>query len=219
MWKRIKEKWKDPLFKTAIKWMASILAIAIFIGWVSNCSWSWIIKSGSNQEEIDAYLYFITGAATVFLAIIAWYQLTPIKKDIEGEFLLNIFKEWSSDNITRARREISEMYKEIEDSGISPKDCELSVRIDSLKTSKKEKEREKYYRIINFLNLLEFIGHFYRHDYISLPQIEDLLGEALINYGNKLEHYMFSSKGTSKTYQSFETLYKKLLEEKKNIES
>jgi len=71
-------------------------------------------------EEINAWLYFLSGAGTAVLATIAYVKIGDINKQNQASFLLYIDERWGSPEVLKAReikntlyRETQEEYKEL----------------------------------------------------------------------------------------------------------
>lgn len=133
------------------------------------------------SEEVDAFLYFFTGVATTALALIAYMQLVPIKRDIEGSFLLEIIKLWEMPQQNEARLLIDNILSKGK-KNIS--DSEKVIKRFKELEEKKTKEKKEYHMITDFLNLLEMMGYFYKKEYISLEQFDELMGTTIIEYGD-----------------------------------
>jgi len=70
-------------------------------------------KAHEAEPEINAWLVFVTGAATVALAIVAWYEIRIINNQSDKDFLLHIDERWGSVEVIRARKIIHELYIQI----------------------------------------------------------------------------------------------------------
>ena len=184
-----------------------VICVFLFRGFGYNFLEPINIKEKSMQctanagPEVDAFLYFVTGVATCILALIAYLQLNPIKKDIEGSFFLEVVKMYSSPENCKARYLIDRIFKDEE---IKKGECVENIKkrsecydgwkntvlFEYMKRSENPKlYEEKHREILEFLNFLETLGHFYRMEYVTANQFYELMGSELLYYEALFKSY------------------------------
>jgi|GEM_PF-2648096 len=67
--------------------------------------------SPNANDEISAWLSFISSSAAIVVASVAWFKVGAIQKQNEGNFLLHIDERWSSLEAINARIIIHNLYR------------------------------------------------------------------------------------------------------------
>jgi hypothetical protein len=179
--------------------------------------WDILGHSGKTpNEELTLWLAFVTGAATIGLAWIAWKQFVPINKNIKGEFLLRIDEQWGSNEAIKARTIIHKIYIETQrDPKDSPLEHHSLIGREIIKLSCDLDHAEAFIYVLNFLDFMDTIGFLYIKEFVNADDLNALCGEALVFNYEIYQHYIIHKRdkhGNPKFYKNFEKLYKKLNE-------
>ncbi|MGN6670954.1 MAG: hypothetical protein ACTHJ4_05385 [Candidatus Nucleicultricaceae bacterium] len=217
---QIKRYIKPMILLLSIIFIPSICLYVIYF--IIKCNGIDFIKSGAesvdrtgNENEIYAWIYYITAGATVALGIIAYVQLSSVNKELEANFFLDLEKLWMLERHAQARFIISELRRGKEDKKISA--CEFIAKLTQLKDSYLIEDRKKYQMIKDFLNLLEVMGYYYAKKYVSADQFKMLCGDVLKYYESIFNKYVIAQLDEDSTEDSLE-YFRALVEEIKKIE-
>lgn len=117
---------------------------------------------------------------TVVLIAVAWLQLGALNKTSRADFLLRIDDRYSSPEIIKARITIQELYRKTSPSGQGYSEDDVTKRIaDEIQVLGKETSSEsceKFVYLLNLLDFLETISYFSNKGYVSVKEINELLG-------------------------------------------
>lgn len=172
-------------------------------------------KNSGNENEIYAWIYYVTAGATVALSIIAYTQLKLVNNELEANFFLDLEKLWMLESHAQARFIISELRRTNKEEEINSTD--FSNNLLRLKDSYLIEERKKYQMIKDFLNLLEVMGYYYAMKYVSANQFKMLCGDVLKHYESIFNKYVIAQLDEDSTEASLE-YFRALVEEIKKIE-
>lgn len=154
---------------------------------------------------------------TFIIACVAWFQLSGIAKNGEGDFLLRIDERLSNESIIKARVIIHEIYSKSKTQNPNSSEdqhCEFMANEIYLLGERKDKKSIKdYVYILNFLDFLETISLFTNNGYISPKEIDDLMNQSIIFFYkifSKRIHQRRQKYNDSTFYYQFEKLYLKI---------
>jgi len=203
-----------------IVFITALLILIILLSIIINyCFYDVMNESHKKNSvsEINALLYFLTGAATLALAIIAWHKLTGIKEQSEAQFLLQIDKRWSSKEILDARKTLHGIYREASQNKEISKDIlsEIGKKIIRMSESDKEDEQNKFIELLNFLELMESVGYLCEKGHVKAEDLDSLFGESLEFNFEIFKPYISHKRkkhGKDEFFSKFELLYLDLRE-------
>lgn len=124
---------------------------------------------------------------TILLIAVAWLQLGELNKTSKADFLLRIDDRYSSPEIIKARVLIQELYRKTTTAGQPYIEDEVTKKIaEEIKIIGKESSKEsceKFIYLLNLLDFLETIAYFSNKGFISVKEINELLGNTIFfNY-------------------------------------
>lgn len=200
------EKITNPLFL----WFLLIVAVSLLGLYLMNHDLSNLIKESSKGAknavpEIDAALYWLTGVATAFLAVIAWYKIGQINKDQEAALLMQLDERWTSKRMLIARTIIHNIYKskanstKLSDKEYSRIALEIVDMSDAYYDGSKKKYQsyypemevsEQFMMILNFLDFLETIGFMFKNNDLNIEKLNSINGESILFYFRILKGYV-----------------------------
>jgi CRISPR/Cas system CSM-associated protein Csm2 small subunit len=170
--------------------------------------------SGWFNNEIDAFLYFLTGVGSIALALVAWFQVRKIHKNTEAEFLLKVDERWNSQEILKAKEAIHRFYLEVykdEQGSRRPMDDIYEILGQKIKEiSENPNETTNFIHLLNFLDFMETIGYLCEEKHITHDSLDALCGESLeFNYYKVFKSYICGEreKYGKPLYTAFEHLY------------
>ncbi|MGL4825524.1 MAG: DUF4760 domain-containing protein [Alphaproteobacteria bacterium] len=133
-------------------------------------------------------MHFLKGAGTVILIFIAYIQFNRILKKNTSEFLLHMDEALRDESILKARRILRRYYFECK------KDPHAMARkIIELAGSDDEKKIEDFIHILAYFNFVDMVGFFYCRGEIQLNEIDDIMGESVIDLYTIAKDYIISS--------------------------
>ncbi len=138
----------------------------------------------------DFYLIFLTILSlglTSLIAYIAWNQLSGINKVANADFLLRIDDRLSSSLVVKAKIVIHEIYRETKidcpHTKCTCNQCKdehiqrIRAKIKSLGRDIRSAKEFAYLK--NFLDFLETVGYFAHSGYITVEQVNSLMGDTV----------------------------------------
>ena len=142
------------------------------------------------QKEISSNILRFNAAAiiilTIFLICVAWLQLSNLNKTSRADFLLRIDDRYGRTEIIKARAIIQELYRKA-----APQSEKISEEVyiqrisDGIKDigqGESPEQCEKFAYLLNLLDYLESISYFANKNYISLNEIDELVGGSMQFY-------------------------------------
>lgn len=218
----MKQWFEDKINKYQFRTIIIFISLFIIMIFIVHIYWSgWINEKHDSSEEIDIFLYLITGIFTGILAFIAYLQLPAIQKSTEGDFLLRIDIQWGNKEILKARKII---YKfRCEELEIFPSEFKgnqsiLNSRIGEkiIKLSNNPARQDDFIYIINFLDFLETIGFLFAKKYVYIKDLNALCGKSLLYNYEIFKPYIEEHKKIpyESDYKNFEALCIQLMNEK-----
>ena len=210
---------KIPKKKSFLCIVVTILAIlisgALVVCLTHNNSTFNPIDPKLNENEVYAYFYLITAAATAALATIAYSQLSSVNNELEANFFLDLERLWMLESHAEARFLICELLLECEK---EKNGSTLVSKLNGLKKSSLMSDRKKHRTIIDFINLLELMGYYHYKKQVSAKEFNLLYGDILVDYGKLLISDSGNIDGfTSETLEHFGSLTKEIEEIKNTI--
>ncbi|HAT2147266.1 DUF4760 domain-containing protein [Legionella pneumophila] len=160
------------------------------------------------------FIYYIISLAITFIIVyIAYTKSKEAIKQSRTNYLLKIDERFCSPEIIKAREIIHEYYLNI-------KQKNNEIEIDTLKQELGKKVivisrdinfKSDYIYLLNFLDFLETIGYLYVRNAVTIPELNELLGNSIVYFYEIFQPYIKhrrDSKGDQKFYSQFEQLYK-----------
>lgn len=158
------------------------------------CVVIWIIKlcfdpnlfTMDNASKVVSLPHVSIAILTAIIAAAGWLQFSKLNSISRADFILRIDNRYGSKEIIRARAIIQRLYREA-----SPLDkavCEkeylraMAKSIDELRSSTDSHSSLQITYLLNFLDFLETIAYFTRKKFISVYEVDELLGHSLIFY-------------------------------------
>lgn len=145
-------------------------------------------KLGDDSDLSNA-LYFISGAATVALALIAFSNLASLNNINKNKHLIQIDQRWGDQQIIRARQIIHVIYREVcdfknyeTDSSIKLSEVTeiVSKIIVLLSLEKDRKIRPLFTYLLNYLDFMETVSYIYKDKETSEKgELQALVGETM----------------------------------------
>ncbi|KTD48122.1 hypothetical protein Lrub_1486 [Legionella rubrilucens] len=119
---------------------------------------------------------------TLIIVCAGWLQFQNLNRTSKSDFLLRIDERFSSPEILKARTIIHEFY-----CLTNHKDIDINKHIEKISklvsnTKKRAGDSEKYIYLSNFLNFLESISYFANNNYVSIDDLDELLGGSIKYY-------------------------------------
>lgn len=152
-------------------------------------------------------------AITFIIVFIANTKSKEALKQSRTNYLLKIDERFCSPEIIKAREIIHEYYLAIRQEN-------NEIEIDTLKQELGKKIvvisrdincKEEYIYLLNFLDFLETIGYLYVQKAVTVPELNELLGNSIGYFYEIFQPYIKhrrNSKANQKFYSQFEQLYK-----------
>lgn len=144
-------------------------------------------------DHITELHYFFIVILTFALVFVGYAQLHGIRKNTEGDYLMDIDKRYGSSKIIKARQIIRDCYCDVkkhntgEDKDYIRK--EMAKRIGDIAVNE-DKNNEDYMLLMNLLDFLETVAFFANHNLIEPDQIKGLMGGSLVRYYNVFEKFL-----------------------------
>ncbi|MCL9685835.1 DUF4760 domain-containing protein [Legionella maioricensis] len=191
--------------------LISILLSLLF--WFLPSFQFFIFPSGDKPSEHNFLYYIISLAITFIIVLIAYTKSKEALKQSRTNYLLKIDERFCSHEIIKAREIIHEHYLAIQQEN-------KEIEIDALKhelgkkiivISRDVNSKEEYIYLLNFLDFLETIGYLYVQKAVTIPELNELLGNSIVYFYEIFHPYIKhrrNSKADQKFYSQFEQLYK-----------
>ena len=156
---------------------------------------------------------------TFFILCAAWMQFKGLNKTSKGEFLLRIDERYGSKEIIKARQMIHNYYLDTYsvDIDIHIHVKKISSRVLEEKNNKNQKE---FIYLLNFLDFLETVAYFTNNNYMSLDDVDELIGSSLKYYFCVFKELILNRRKTyrcKKYYCEIEQLAKDIQKKNPNI--
>lgn len=144
----------------------------------------------NKKSQIDANILRVQAASVIILTImlicVGWLQLNRLNRTSNADFLLRIDNRYGSLEIIKARAIIQKLFREAYPIGKALSEeiyiKKMSVGIEKIRRGKDEKSCDEYMHLLNFLEFLETLAYFSRKDFISVKEVNELLGNSLVFY-------------------------------------
>lgn len=176
-------------FKNARKICIYFALISIILAIILSCAYL-TTQVDLISGEVNSNIIRLNAAAiivlTIILVCVGWFQLGNLNKISKADFLLRIDDRYGSTDIIKARAIVQELYRKAvpKDETVS-EDVYIKKISDGMKEIGKDKSPngcEKFAYLLNLLDFLETIAYFSRKDFISVDEVDDLLGNSLVFY-------------------------------------
>ncbi len=162
--------------------------------------------NGSAVAEVNAFLYFLSGAGAILLALIAYKQIRPIRQTAKAKFLLRIDERWTSKEITEVRQMLWGEYRKAKkkhgknrylrgenfNDKQNSKIKELSIDTvgDHIIEIHKNNNLEILFKYLNFMELMGTIYKMKEDGLIEDNLLKNLFGKKLRTYILFYEKYL-----------------------------
>lgn len=130
---------------------------------------------------------------TLILVCVGWIQLGDLNKTSTAEFLLKIDGRYGSEEIIKARAIIQRLYRTANPEDEKTKDEYvrlMSKQIDNIRKETDDKSSLEFAYLINLLDFLETVAFFTRKKYISVRDVDELLGNSVVFYYDVFKSYI-----------------------------
>lgn len=169
--------------------------------------------------EFSQNILRINAAAIIVLTIMlicgGWLQLERLNKTSKADFLLQIVARYSSKEIVDARAIIQKLYRIANPENNSATE-ERYIQLISDEIDKIRNDPEKNNEcalLLNLLDFLEAISYFTRKNFITVRDIDELVGNSILYYYKIYKRWIYSRReryDNSYYYCEFELLAKKI---------
>lgn len=180
-------------YKKAVISLLTVLlssAVAIFLAYLAIHFFHFLRQS--DNEEVHFFIFI----ATLFLAVIAYYEFSRSNKLIANEFLLFTSNRWNSTEIIRARQILHKIFIEAYRDKNGDAKCEFEAAL-SLVSEKilqmsrsKGKDGDNFIYLLNLLDYLETLSYFYYRGDLTLPDIQNTCGNNIIFFYNSFKYFI-----------------------------
>ncbi len=196
------------------------------------------------NKDIDSFLYFVSGAASLGLLIVAFSQFTLLNRTNKNTELLQIDKRWASKEIIIARQIIHAIYRQINQNGECNNSCckneayyltkkvknfykdaqKVGKILYALSNSQDDNMQRAFIYIQHYIDLMESLAFIYKDaDDDELKEVSALVGDSII-----FNYFMFKgfidccneyipTESTMRRYRFLPCLVKKTLEKDTNL--
>jgi len=173
------------------------------------------------SHEINHNVWIVHAAAIIILTIVlicvGWLQLGNLNKTSKADFLLRIDGRYGSVEIVKARAIIQRLYRAASPPNEDvPQEIyfqKIADSIDTIRDSKDKKSCEEFSYLLNLLDFLETIAYFSRKEYISVRDIDELIGNSILFYFRIYRQWIYYRRrkyGNKSYYCEFENLVEKI---------
>lgn len=148
---------------------------------------------------------------TIVLICVGWLQLGQLNQTSKAEFLLQITNRYGSSEIIKAREIIQRLYREA-----CPPNEKVAREIyfqriaDSIDQIRNDiNKSDDFSHLLNLLDFLEILGYFTRKKYITVKDVDELIGNSLVFYFNIFKQWIYYRRRTydnDSYYCEFQTL-------------
>ncbi len=179
--KKIFSNSKKTVFKlSSYLFFFSILIVALL--YLGEGRFYDVFHSKIRENHVSDWNDIIIILLTLIIVCAGWMQFKNLNETSKGDFLLRIDERFGSPEILKARIIIHEFY-----CLTNKEDIDLNIHILRISemilgTKNKIESSEKFIYLYNFLNFLETIAYFTNNNFISLEDINELLGGSLKYY-------------------------------------
>lgn len=154
---------------------------------------------------------------TIILICVGWLQLGNLNRTSKADFLLKIDSRYGSPEIVKARAVIQRLYREASppNKDVPYEVCvqKIADSIDKIRNRKDKNSCEEFSYLINLLDFLEIIAYFSRKNYISVKDIDELIGNSILFYFKIYKQWIYYRRrkyGNRTFYCEFEELVEKI---------
>jgi hypothetical protein len=154
---------------------------------------------------------------TAVLICVGWLQLTKLNNISKADFLLRIDNRYGSSEIIKARAIIQRIFRKAYPAkAVITEEIYIKKMVNEINELRKKDDDVSCNEVSYLLNLLDFletIAYFSRKEYISVKEIDELLGNSLIFYFKIFKPWIYERrlKYNNKSYYSeLENLIEKI---------
>jgi hypothetical protein len=154
---------------------------------------------------------------TIVLVCVGWIQLNRLNKTSKADFLLRIDTRYGSTEIIKARAIIQKLYRESNPhNNPVPKEIyfqRMADKIDQIRIAKNNKSCRDFSYLLNLIDFLESVAYFARKKYITVKDVDELIGNSMVFYYNVFKQWIYYRRKTyhnNSYYCEFEALIEKI---------
>lgn len=202
-------------YERHVLWVSIILTVffvALFMFVMEHFYFEYFFHPNQSKWDIANDIDKIYSACliilTFILVIVAWTQLAGIKRISKADFLLRLDGRLSSSEIIKARAIIQRLYSLTKSSG-NCEDTHIDKIADQIKDmGQNPMDSLEFTYLLNFLDFLETISYYCNRNYISLDDLDDLLGNTMVYYYKVFKKWIYYRKGkyNDNFYKELETV-------------
>jgi hypothetical protein len=167
-----------------------------------------------NAARLNAIAIIIL---TLVLVCVSWRQLSGLNVTSKADFLLRIDSRYGSAEITKARGIIQKLHRKVNPDDIYIESGEYFSRmadeIDFIRRGNNRKSFYEFSHLLNFLDFLETLALLTRKNYISVKDIDELIGNSILYYYKIFKRWIYFRReryNNKSYYCEFEDLVEKL---------
>ena len=210
-------------YETNITWIVIVLTIIIVLGFcifMEHYYFEYFIHPNNPQWDVANNIHKIYSACLIILTFIlvcvAWIQLTGIKRISKADFLLRLDERYSSLEIIKARAIIHRLHCLVKTPEISDETRIQRIAEEIKNIGQNHMDSLEFTYLLNFLDFLETLAYFCNRGYISVDDVDDLIGNSMVFYYKVFKKWIYyrKEKYNNDFYCELKKVIKKI--EKKN---